>query len=210
MNTLKPFSFYDFLQSQDGIVLTMLLLMAFYVPNAAFLMLHTGHLDLVYVYYCGYAFSFELAILMILVNGNAKTGELTGKIYSILSGFFIVFYYLFLDDKGNYLDWHEIKPEKIFPAILLATFHVLAIWNLVDILKAKLAEAKKAKEVDPKVKEAERAISEALRVINEAKHQVNSLELELKDSKREVINLKIKHAKSERVKQQLQSELEAI
>lgn len=200
---MKRFSFYDFLYSKDGIVLTMVLLMAFYVPNAAFLMLYTGHLDLVFLYYCGYAFSFELAILMILVNGNAKTGELTGKIYSILSGFFIVFYYLFLDDKGNYLDWYEIQPEKIFPAILLATFHVLAIWNLVDILKAKLEEGRKVNQVDPKVKALEQQLKDAQSIID-------VLEFDLKHYKGSFLELKLKHAKGAKSKAQITAELEQL
>lgn len=207
---MKPFSFYNFLYSKDGIVITMLILMSLYVPNAAFLMKHLGHLDCVFVYYCGYAFAFELGILMIMVNGNARTGELTGKIYSVASGIFIFIYYVFMDDQGNFIEWHQIQTEKLLPGFLLAGFHSMLIWNLVDILKAKLEQDKAVKEVDPKVKEAEHAISEALRVIHEAKLQVNTLERELKDAKRAVIYLKIKHAKSDKVKQQLQAELEAI
>lgn len=200
---MKNFSFYNFLYSKDGIVLTMLLLMALYVPNAAFLMKHLGHLDWVFVYYCGYAFAFELGILMIMVNGNARTGELTGKIYSVASGIFIFIYYVFMDDQGNFIEWHQIQTEKLLPGFLLSGFHSMLIWNLVDILKAKLEEVRKVDKVDPK-------LTYAQEVLKESSRHISSLEQELREVKRELILKKIKHAKGEKSKAELTAELEAL
>lgn len=204
------FSFYNFLYSKDGIVLTMLVLMSFYVPLAAFLMKHTGHLDWVFAYYCGYAFAFEIGILMIMVNGNAKTGELTGKIYSIASGCFVLFYYLFLDDYGSFVHWQDIPIEKIPPAILLSAFHSMLIWNLVDILKTKLEESRSSTKVDPRLIQAQKQLNELQAQLTKAERTLREKQLELNKTKREFIQYRISRAKGKKTIEQLEAELEAI
>lgn len=123
--------FTSILQSKAGAAAATLLLMAFYVPDAAYLFLRFTHLGMpepmAWVFYLLKAYSLELVILVCIIN----QWKWTGRIYSICT-FIILLYY--------YDQFHS--PAEFFITVILSFFHSLSIWNLTEIFNDKIESEK--------------------------------------------------------------------
>lgn len=126
--------FVTLLQSKSGAAIATLLLMAFYVPDAAYLFLKFTHLPLTtegaWVFYLLKAYSLEIVILVCIIN----QWKWTGRIYSACTFVILLYYY----------DQFEHGAE-LFITIILSFFHSLSIWNLTEIFNEKI-EAEKVKD----------------------------------------------------------------